>query len=216
MCRACLPSVLLTPSAGACFARAPLPTPTPLPQALDAAQHGGLASNEARVLRQLHAAEHAAPGIVQLLGSFEHTRPGGQRYSCLVLERLGSTAAEVLAFLRGRAKGGSGGGAAPRRGMPTAALKNATRQLLMALDHCHRWGKGGARHAARLQPACLVPVPDSMPPAQQGARHTMQPSGAAAAARPAAPRPSPSIPAAHPCACAATASSTGTSSPPTS
>lgn len=73
------------------------------------------------------------PGIVQLLGTFLHTLPSGQQYRCLVLERLGSTAAEVLAYLGSRSKGKA------RRGMSTPALKNMTRQLLLALDHCHRY-----------------------------------------------------------------------------
>jgi serine/threonine-protein kinase SRPK3 len=113
-------------------------------QAVDALQHGSLASNELELLQLLHAPRqqpHAgAAHVVQLLGSFAHALPGGQRYSCLVLERLGSSAAEVLAYLcsRGSKGSGGGGGSAAGQGMPTPALKNLARQLLLALDLCHR------------------------------------------------------------------------------
>jgi serine/threonine protein kinase len=90
---------------------------------------------------------------VRLLGSFAHALPGGQRYSCLVLEQLGSTLAEVLAYLGGR----SSRGGAPRQGMPTPALKNMARQLLLALDQCHRCAQPQPqpRRCARRAPGAL-------------------------------------------------------------
>ncbi len=96
---------------------------------------------------------------MQLLDTFLHTLPSGQQYRCLVLERLGSTAAEVLSYLCSRSKGKA------RRGMSTPALKNMTRQLLLALDHCHRYLSyvcitgAGAVWKPASQPACQQ-VPD--------------------------------------------------------
>jgi len=65
--------------------------------------------------------------IAQLLGSFQHRSVKG-RHACLVLEPLGTDLAAVADAYAGGI----------RHGLAPDAVKNITRQVLLALDHLHR------------------------------------------------------------------------------